>query len=98
MSKYDELKNNPPKINIKENPREVIFETISCMCDNKHHIRLKKNSEGDFKIDGMGSAISNWQMKHHPTDIEWAADDNDWSKVVSMINSGTSKISTVKSR
>jgi hypothetical protein len=33
-----------------------------------------------------------------PHDIEWEADDNNWGAVVNMINTGTSKISTVKCR
>ena len=31
-------------------------------------------------------------------DIEWAADDSKWADVFSMINSGTSKIESIKSR
>lgn len=98
MSKYDELKRNPPKIKIKEDAREVIFETISCMCDNKDRIRFKKDSDGYFKMSGMGSSLKNWGMKHHHTDIEWTADEEKWKEVISMINSGTSKVSSAKSR
>ena len=39
MSKYQELLQNPPtftKLYDSENLREVIFELISCMCDNKY--------------------------------------------------------------
>ena len=49
MSKFIELRQNTPKLTIKEGAREVIFKTISCMCDNVGHLRFKKNSEGDFK-------------------------------------------------
>lgn len=98
MSKYRELIMNPPKLTIKEGAREVIFKTISCMCDNVHYLRFKKNEEGDFKLDGMGFAISNWQMKHPKHEIEWEADENMWGGVIAMINSGTAKIESVTSR
>jgi hypothetical protein len=98
MSKFKELKQNPPKLTVNDNPREVIFKTISCMCDNVHHITFKKNSEGDFKMDGNGFSLSNWQFKHEIHDIEWEADSNMWGGVIAMINSGTSVISEVKSR
>ena len=68
------------------------------MCDNVHHITFKKNSEGDFKMDGNGFSLSNWQFKHEIHDIEWEADSNMWGGVIAMINSGTSVISEVKSR
>ena len=68
------------------------------MCDNVHYLRFKKNDEGDFKMSGGGYAISNWQMKHPKHDIEWEADDQNWRRVAKMINTGTSKIESVKSR
>jgi len=98
MSKYIELRSNPPKLSINEGAREVIFKTISCMCDNVGHLRFKKNEEGDFKLDGMGFSINNWSMKHEKYEIEWEADENEWGGVIAMINSGTSVIESVKSR
>lgn len=98
MSKYIELLNNPPKLEVKENAREVVINLISCMCDNRHKWTIKKNSEGDFKINTHGSAFSNVQLKFDRDDIEWEADDNNWSDVFRMINSGTSKIDNIKSR
>jgi hypothetical protein len=98
MSKYQELRMNPPKLTIKEGAREVIFTTISCMCDNVSYITFKKNDGGDFKMSGNGFALSNWQMKHPIHDIEWEADANEWGGVIAMINSGTEAISEVKSR
>ena len=92
MSKYAELKFNPPVLEIEGKPKEVIFTTISCMCDNVHTIRMKKDSEGEFKMSGMGFALSNWQMKHKPFEIEWEADAGRWDCVINMINSGTEKI------
>ena len=98
MSKYQELRMNSPKLVIKEGAREVIFKTVSCMCDNVGHLRFKKNDEGDFKLDGMGYAVSNWQMKHEKYQVEWEADENNWGGVIAMINSGTSVIESVVSR
>ena len=98
MSKFRELRMNPPKLTIKEGAREVIFTTISCMCDNVSYITFKKNSDGDFKMSGGRFALSNWQMKHPQHDIEWEADANEWNRVIEMINSGTEAISEVKSR
>jgi hypothetical protein len=98
MSKYKELRMNAPKLTIKEGVREVIFKTISCMCDNVGHLRFKKNDEGDFKLDGMGFAVSNWQFEHQVHEIEWEADENMWGGVIAMINSGTAVIESVISR
>jgi len=98
MSKYQELLQNPPRIKVAPNAREVIFKTVSCMCDNVHYLKFKKNAEGDFKMSGNGNALSNWQMKHTPHDIEWVADEGKWGQVRRMINTGTSKIESVKSR
>ena len=101
MSKYQELLHNPPtftELYDSNDLREIIFETISCMCDNKRFLKLKRNSDGDFKLSGNGFSISNWQIKYPSHDIEWEADDNNWGSVVNMINTGTSKINTVKCR
>ena len=85
MSKYRDLFNNPPKLEVKENAREVVINLVSCMCDNKEKISLKKNSEGDFKIKTHGQAFSNFQIKFDKDDIEWEADDNNWNRVFRMI-------------
>jgi len=98
MSKYRELRLNPPKLTIKAGAREVIFKTISCMCDNVHYLTFKKNDEGDFKVSGNGFALSNWQMKHAKHEVEWEADENEWGGVIAMINSGTEVIESVISR
>lgn len=99
---YSDLLSNPPKIVVNENSREVIFTMISCMCDNISYLNFKKNSDGDFKIihynDKCALSTSNLQMKHNIDDICWSADSGDWNTVVDMINSGTSKVSSVKSR
>jgi hypothetical protein len=98
MSKYQELRMNPPKLAIKGGAREVIFKTVSCMCDNVHYFRFKKNKNGDFKMNGMGLHTNNWQMKHQKHEIEWEADENMWGGVIAMINSGTEAIESVISR
>jgi hypothetical protein len=98
MSKYRELRQNTPKLTIKEEAKEVIFKTISCMCDNVGYLRFKKNDNGEFRLDGMGFSISNWQMKHPKHEIEWEADENEWGGIIAMINSGTSVIESVTSR
>jgi len=95
---YSETRNNPPQLKIKGGAREVIFTTVSCMCDNIGFLRFKKNEEGDFKMDGKGYALSNWQMEHPIHEIEWMADEEAWDNVIKMINTGTSKICEVINR
>jgi hypothetical protein len=47
MSQYKNLRLNPPKLTVKENAKEVIFKTISAMCDNVGYLRFKKNNDGE---------------------------------------------------
>ena len=103
MSKYQELNQNPPKLTIKKGAKEVIFTTISVMCDNKSTIRLRKNDNDEFKMSGMGHSLSNWQFGYReggiePYQIEWEADNGNWKEVERMINSGTERIASVVSR
>ena len=105
MSKYQELLQNPPRVrsSIKKNAKEVIFYVVSCMCDNKHTLRFRKNDDDEFKMSGMGQALSNFQFGYKeggikPFEIEWEADNGNWTDVIEMINSGTSKIEKVISR
>jgi hypothetical protein len=95
---YKELRQNPPKLSAKENARELIITTVSCMCDNVHYMKLKKNEDGDFKLNTVDFALSNWQMKHPKHEIEWEADAGNWDTVFKMINSGVELIAEVKSR
>ena len=97
-NEYRKLVNQPPELKVVDNAREVILTTISCMCDNVEPLRFKKNGAGDFKLSGMGFALSNWQFKYPVYEIEWVADEGNWSKVFAMINSGTSAIKEVRSR
>jgi hypothetical protein len=100
MSKatYRELRQNPPSLTIKEGAKEIIITTISAMCDNVEPLRIKKNADGEFKMSGMGYALSNWQMKSPIYEIEWMADEGEWDEVLRMINSGTSAIEKIMSR
>jgi len=97
---YQGLKQSPPNIEVTKDAREVIFLTISAMCDNKSTLTFRKNKEGDFRVSGNGSCLSNWQMKgdDYKTDLEWAADDQDWNKVVGIINTGTALVKSARSR
>jgi len=105
MKKYQELLQNPPRVrsSIKKNAKEVIFYVVSCMCDNKHTLKFRKNDDDEFKMSGMGQALSNFQFGYKeggikPFEIEWEADNGNWTDVIEMINSGTSKIEKVISR
>jgi len=98
MSKYDELLKNPPKLLVKKEAREVVINLVSCMCDNKYKWTFKKNEEGDFKIRTHGYAFSNFQTKFDKDEIEWEADELKWDGVFRMINSGTSRIESLRSR
>lgn len=98
MSKYVTLRHNPPKFTVEKNARELVITTVSCMCDNIHYLKLKKNADGDFKLNTVTFAFSNWQMAYPKHKIEWAADEGNWDEVFEMINSGVEAISEVESR
>tara|TARA_R100001460_G_scaffold266_12_gene1268 strand:- start:4566 stop:4832 length:267 start_codon:yes stop_codon:yes gene_type:complete len=83
---------------VKENAKEVIFYVVSCMCDNKYTLRFRKNDNDEFKMSGMGFALSNFQFEFKPFEIEWIADEGDWIGVKNMINTGTIKVEKVISR
>ena len=85
---YRELLNNPPRIIIKKDAKEVVFTTVSVMCDNINYLVFKKKDD-EFSLSGRGHALSNWKMKgDYITDLHWAADEQDWNKVIKIINSG----------
>ena len=98
MSKYQELLVNPPKLKIEGKPREIKFNLVSCMCDNEYRWTIKQNEDGEYKINTHGFAYRNWQINARKDDIEWVADDENLELVFNMINSGTSKIESVKYR
>jgi len=83
---------------IKKNPRELMIHVVSSMCDNKYILSLKKNSDGEFKMSGRGFSLSNFGFKSPVYEIEWAADEGDWSKVIHIINSGYQRIDKIVSR
>lgn len=98
MSLYRKLRFNPVKVDIKKDAREIQFFVVSCMCDNKYKLTLKKK-DGEFRLYGNGYALSNYSFKGDvKTDCEWQADDQKWDKVVDFINSGTVAIEKVMSR
>jgi len=98
MSKYQELLQNPPMLKIAGTPKEIKLDLISCMCDNEYRWTIKKNNDGEYGIHTHGFAYSNWQIKHRKDDIEWEADEGNWKQVFRMINTGTSKIKSLKFR
>ncbi len=83
---------------IKKNPRELMIHVVASMCDNRYILSLKKNSDGEFKLSGRGYSLSNFGFKPPVYEIEWAADEGDWSKVIHIINSGYQRIDKIVSR
>ncbi len=83
---------------IKKNARELKIHIVSSMCNNKYILSLKKNSDGEFKMSGNGYALSNFGFKSPVYEIEWAADEGDWSKVIHIINGGYQRIDKIVSR
>jgi hypothetical protein len=98
MSLYRQLVTTPPTITIKKEAKDVVLNLVSAMCDNKSTLRIKKNGDGEFKADLVGQHFGNIQAKHSQIDIEWAADDGNWSEVLTMINTGTSQVQSAQSR
>ncbi len=83
---------------IKKNPRELKIHVVASMCDNRYILSLKKNSDGEFKMSGGGFSLSNFGFKSPVYEIEWAADEGDWSKVIHIINSGYQRIDKIVTR
>ena len=98
MSKYNELRFNPPKLKVEGKPRQIKIDLISSMCDNKYRFSVSLNNDGDYKIFTNGFAWSNFGIKHKKDDIEWAMDDGNWDEVFDMINSGYELIEKIKYR
>lgn len=100
MSKFQQLHYNPPKIMVdKENPREVHFTTVSAMCDNEHKISFRRQDSGEYRVSAGIHALSNFQMKgDYLIDLQWYAEDGEWDKVVNVINTGTSRVESVRYR
>ncbi len=98
MDLYIELRNNPPLIKVKDGARELRIKLISVMCDNAYTLSLKKKPDGDFKLNGLGYSLSNYQFTHEPWEIEWAADNQEWDQVRKMLDSGTAVVENIMSR
>ncbi len=78
-------------------PREVKIDLLDYM-GNQYRWTLKKDSDGDYRINCHGYAYSNFQCKHLKDDIEWVADEGNWTQVITMINSGVKRVTSIKSR
>jgi len=98
MSKYRELLTKPPVLEVYGKPREMKIDLVSAMCDNRYRWTIKENEDGDYKINTSPFAYGNFQIEHGKDDIEWIADEGEWEKVFDMINTGTSKIESIKYR
>ena len=96
--KYAQLRKNPPKLVVPKKVKEVMIHVISHMCDNEYLFTMKKNREGEFKLDTVGYAYSNFGIKYDKYVIEWAADKNEWNAVFSMINSGYQRVERINCR
>ena len=94
MSIYQSLLHNPPKLVFVTNSRQVIFNLVSCMCDNKHTIAY------DLDKDNLsGYSLSNLQLLVMLLEQALAEDDAEaFAKSVSLINTGTSKVASVQFR
>jgi len=99
MSVYQDLINNPQKLTVKKDPREILMHVVSCMCDNRYKLVLRKNDDGDFRLSCAGYALSNFGFKGDVAEeCEWKADEGDWRSVFRFINSGYQQIERVSAR
>ena len=99
MSKYDELTENPPKLEVKGEPRQVKLDLVSVMCDNRYRWTFeRKTPEHDFELWTHGYAYSNFHMSLRKDDLEWLADDGKWNKIFNAINDGVQVVESVKYR
>ena len=66
MSLYRELRQNPPKLEIKGRPEKILIDMVSCMCDNRSQIVITKKENGEYSSHSklrsdMGYSFSNYQ-------------------------------------
>ena len=94
----DELRINPPKLEVIDTPRQIKIDLVASMCDNKYRWICSKDDRGDWKINTMGYCFSNFGIKYRKDDIEWEMDDGNWDEVWKMINSGYQLVSNIKYR
>ncbi|MDP8268222.1 MAG: hypothetical protein P9L97_05785 [Candidatus Tenebribacter davisii] len=88
---------------IKQDAKEVVFDLVSCMCDNKNRLVFKQKEDGEFRVfllggNGISHALSNLQMKGDYLDLTWKADQGNWTGVAKIIETGTSLIAYIMSR
>lgn len=83
---------------VVKDAREVRIHTVAGMCDNRHLITLKKDTDSDFKLNTHGQAYSNFGIPYDKYELEWAADKGNFEKVFLMINQGFQVVEKVKSR
>ena len=101
---YSKLYQNPPKLEIVKDPKMVIFEMVSCMCDNRSILKFTKREDGEYSFNSpgrngsFGNSLSNFQFEFPIHEIVWEAAEQNWKGVIRMINSGTSQIESVKSK
>jgi hypothetical protein len=98
MTKYEQLKNAPIKLNVCKNPREVHFNVVSCMCDNRHIISFKKKENGEWDHHGNGQAMSNFKLKLDSIDLNWSAEDGAWKDIFNAINNKYQFVEKIRSR
>ena len=99
MSRYDELTENPPKLEVKGEPRQVKIDLVSVMCDNRYRWTFeRKTPEHDFELWTHGYAYSNFHMSLRKDDLEWLADDGEWDAIFDAINDGVQVVESVKYR
>ena len=113
MSKWEKIKSDRQDgikadiTGIISDPKEVVFNLVSCMCDNRDRLIFKKtNANGymEFRVylksypSGTMQSLSNLQMKADEIDLAWKAGGNEWENVVELIETGTSVIESIMSR
>jgi hypothetical protein len=81
---------------IKANPSEVIF-TLKDSQRNTCYLQFKKQ-DGQFVLSGFNHSLGNFQMEFPKWELEWTADENDWKRVINMIETGVVTILDVRSR
>jgi len=89
-------------LKIDNNTNLIILKLVSCMLDNVSYLKIKKvPNDVEPKVyhynNNVALAISNLQMREGAVDdIKWAFLNRDLQKIISVVNSGTSKIFEVK--
>lgn len=84
---------------IKENSNTVKIK-LKDSFDNESTLSFKKDKNNQYKYsysnNHVNLSLSNLQMKNQGFELEWAADKQDWSKVINMINSGVKRVKDIE--